>query len=227
MHGPGNQEDTRSLPVRKECVRKLIQANGIFARHKRCAKATTNFAHHLPVAENGRERSINPTLVALLSSMSRKGNCWDNVPIESWFIDYRRRLNSTGLVQLLRMSKRTPSTHSRAWQRGLVIVTVSLISNCSGGGSSSDTEINNVPRTAILVWDEVNAGNLTGYRVYFGTNPGTYIQPLGQGLNAGNVSNFTVTGLNRATRYYFSVTGFDVTSGFESGYSNEVFKDIP
>jgi len=79
--------------------------------------------------------------------------------------------------------------------------------------------------TAILLWDPVTATNLSGYRVYYGTAPGTYFQALGQGVSVGNVTTYTVTGLSVGTRYYFAVTARD-TSNNESSYSNEVFKDI-
>ena len=77
-----------------------------------------------------------------------------------------------------------------------------------------------------LAWDAVSDPNLSGYRVYYGTASGTYLQSLGQGLDVGNVPTYTVTGLNSGTRYYFAVTAFG-TAGNESGFSNEVFKDIP
>jgi hypothetical protein len=77
---------------------------------------------------------------------------------------------------------------------------------------------------ATLAWDAVIAANLSGYRVYYGTAPGTYLQLPGQGLSVGNVTTHTVTGLSSGTRYYFAVSAFD-SSGNESPYSNEVFKD--
>ena len=80
--------------------------------------------------------------------------------------------------------------------------------------------------SAGLAWDAVTAPNLSGYRVYFGTAPGTYLQASGQGISVGNVTIYTVTGLPSGSRYYFAVTDFD-TLGTESSYSNEVFKDIP
>jgi hypothetical protein len=79
--------------------------------------------------------------------------------------------------------------------------------------------------TAVLTWDAVVNSNLSGYRVYYGTAPGTYIQALGAGITVGNVTTYTLTGLSSGTRYYFTVTAFD-TSNNESGFSNEVFKDI-
>jgi putative transposase len=42
----------RGIPAGKERVRKLMQANGIRARHKRKYKATTDSKHNLPVAPN-------------------------------------------------------------------------------------------------------------------------------------------------------------------------------
>ena len=80
--------------------------------------------------------------------------------------------------------------------------------------------------SADLAWDPVVDPNLSGYRVYYGNAPGTYLQPLGQGVAAGNVTTFSVAGLTNGIRYYFAVTSTD-TLGHESGYSNEVFKDVP
>ena len=80
--------------------------------------------------------------------------------------------------------------------------------------------------SASLAWDSVTDPNLSGYRLYFGTAPGTYLQPVGQGISVGNVTTYTVMGLGSGTRYYFAVTDFD-TLGQESSYSNEVFQDIP
>jgi hypothetical protein len=63
------------------------------------------------------------------------------------------------------------------------------------------------------------------YRVYYGTASGRYLQGVGQGVNAGNVTSFSVTGLPAGTVYYFSVTSID-GSGNESTYSNEASKLI-
>jgi chitodextrinase len=80
--------------------------------------------------------------------------------------------------------------------------------------------------SASLAWDSVTALNLSGYRVYFGTAPGTYLQSLGQGISVGNVTAYTIAGLASGSQYYFTVTAFD-TLGVESAYSNEVSKNIP
>jgi chitodextrinase len=80
--------------------------------------------------------------------------------------------------------------------------------------------------SASLAWDSVTGSNLSGYRLYFGTAPGTYLQSDGQGTSVGNVTTYTMTGLASGSRYYFAVTAFD-TLGIESDYSNEIFQDIP
>jgi chitodextrinase len=101
---------------------------------------------------------------------------------------------------------------------------VDAAGNASGtSAAASATTV--APNTATLVWDPVTAPNLSGYRVYYGTAQGTYLQPAGQGLNVGNVTTYTVTGLSNGTRYFFAVTAFDMMN--ESAFSNEVFKDIP
>jgi hypothetical protein len=65
-----------------------------------------------------------------------------------------------------------------------------------------------------------------GYRVYFGTVPNNYSQSAGNGLDAGNVTTYTVTGLSDGTRYYFAVKAYDMSNS-ESAFSNEVVKDVP
>ena len=111
------------------------------------------------------------------------------------------------------------------------LLAVLLLSGCgSGGGDESATGGTEPPTgatsTAILAWDAVTATNLNGYRIYYGTNPGRYLQSVGQGINVGRVESYTLKGLTSGTRYYFAVTAF-YTSGNESAFSNEVFKDIP
>lgn len=77
-----------------------------------------------------------------------------------------------------------------------------------------------------MAWDPVSATNLGGYRLYYGTSPGSYLQSPGQGVNMGNTTRYTVTGLAHDTRYYFAVTAYN-TAGSESMYSNEDSKDTP
>jgi len=104
----------------------------------------------------------------------------------------------------------------------------SLTCTGSGGSASASATVTVAAASALttLAWDAVSHPSLSGYRVYFGTASGTYLQPPGQGINVGNVTSFTVPGLSSGIRYFFAVTAFD-TSNNESTYSNEVFKDIP
>lgn len=92
--------------------------------------------------------------------------------------------------------------------------------------ASADAGATTLPvNTATLAWDAVAAPSLIGYRVYYGNASGTYLQPLGSGIDVGNVTTYVVTNLSTGTRYYFAVTAYDASN--ESEYSNEVFKDIP
>lgn len=74
----------------------------------------------------------------------------------------------------------------------------------------------------MLEWDPVIASSLSGYRIHYGTASGSY----SRSADAGTSTTWTVTNLHGGTRYYFVVAAID-SNGQESGYSNEVFKDIP
>ena len=122
------------------------------------------------------------------------------------------------------------NSSAQRYSRALLLLAVTgLPAACGGGGAQSGWGSSNGsagPNTATLTWDAVSDPNLSGYRVYYGTAPGTYLQSPGQGVNAGNVTTYTVTGLGGATTYYFVATTYD-TSNRESTFSNEVSKTIP
>ena len=92
------------MKVSKERVRQTMQQNGIQARGKRKFVVTIDSKHNLPIAPNLLQRNFTATapnqvwtgdityiqtnegwlyLAAVQSSMSRKGDCWDNAPTES------------------------------------------------------------------------------------------------------------------------------------------------
>src|SRR5256885_1599062 len=63
----------------------------------------------------------------------------------------------------------------------------------------------------------------TGYRVYWGTASGVYLQARGAGLST-TTTTYTVTGLASPARYFFAVTAQNTLE--ESVYSNEIFVDV-
>jgi hypothetical protein len=77
----------------------------------------------------------------------------------------------------------------------------------------------------LLEWNPVTDPNVSGYRVYYGTASRDYLQPLGQGV-ASTATTYTVTGLAGQRRYFFAVTATN-TLGKESGFSDEIFVDLP
>lgn len=72
---------------------------------------------------------------------------------------------------------------------------------------------------ATLTWNPNTESDLAGYKVYYGTQAGTYSQVT----NVGNVTTYVISGLTEGSTYYFAVTAYD-TSGNESGSSAEVSK---
>jgi Viral BACON domain len=77
--------------------------------------------------------------------------------------------------------------------------------------------------TATLAWNAGTDSDLAGYKVYRGTASGTYGAPLT--TLPKTTTNYTVTGLQNGTTYFFVITAYD-SAGNESTYSNEVSKSI-
>jgi hypothetical protein len=111
-------------------------------------------------------------------------------------------------------------------QVGLAMLIASVVlGGCGDSGSESGSGAVGAADSdaAALEWDPV-AGAI-GYRIYYGTTQGgPYFQSPGNGVSVGNITTFTVTGLRRATRYFFVATALDATS--ESAFSNEVSKAL-
>jgi len=117
----------------------------------------------------------------------------------------------------------------------LLLLIANLLAACGSGGggdvsaTTDSTTTSGVPAagaSATLTWDAVIAQGISGYRVYYGTAPGTYEQLAGQGVDVGNSTTYTSTGLGSGTIYYFAVTAYNNLNQ-ESGYSNEVSKQMP
>ncbi len=72
--------------------------------------------------------------------------------------------------------------------------------------------------TIDLAWDPVSDPDLMGYKVYYGTSPGSYSDVK----DVGNTTSTTLSGLAACTRYYIAVKAYD-TGGLESNaFSNEL-----
>ncbi len=72
--------------------------------------------------------------------------------------------------------------------------------------------------SAFLAWNQLNAGSLLGYNVYYGTVSGKYIQR--RSVDKANTT-LTIRSLPTGTRYYFAVRGVDAGNK-ESDFSQEV-----
>ena len=68
-----------------------------------------------------------------------------------------------------------------------------------------------------LAWNPNPESDFDGYRLHFGTAAGTYTVHV----DVGNVTSYTVNGLQTGTQDFFAVTAYDL-GGAESGVSNEV-----
>lgn len=104
--------------------------------------------------------------------------------------------------------------------------TISATSNAISG-STPITVTAAGSGTIALAWDPATAysdgssiTDLTGYRVYYGTAPGSY----SSSIDVGNVTSYTIAKLSPGV-YYVVVTVRNL-SGAESSYSNEVSKTI-
>lgn len=102
------------------------------------------------------------------------------------------------------------------------------LSGC-GGGTTVTPGSPGATGSATLAWDAPDTNvdgtpltNLGGFKVYYGTAPGSYTSVVTVGLN----TSCEIGSLAQGKKYFFAVTAYD-SYGNESGYSNEVSKDIP
>lgn len=116
-----------------------------------------------------------------------------------------------------------------------ILFIVSLAGCGSGGGSASlagnpgvsgSGEVTTTTGVATLSWnspansDGATFKSFAGFKVYYGTKPGTYSNSLYVGMT----TSYSFNGLAPGT-YYFAVTTCD-SSGNESDFSNEASKTI-
>ena len=75
-----------------------------------------------------------------------------------------------------------------------------------------------------LTWSANVEPDLAGYKIYIGTNSGTYSFP-GSPFLAGKVTSYTIANLPKPQTYFFALSAYD-SAGNESGLSAEVSKTL-
>jgi hypothetical protein len=75
-----------------------------------------------------------------------------------------------------------------------------------------------------LTWSANVESDLAGYKIYVGTNSGTYNFP-GSPFVTGKVTSYTISNLPKGQTYYFALSAYD-SAGNESGLSAEVSKSL-
>src|SRR3972149_6988163 len=68
-----------------------------------------------------------------------------------------------------------------------------------------------------LAWDPNTERDLAGYKVYYGTDPWSFGEPI----EVRKSPTYTLTGLTQGETYYIAVTAYDRTK-LESWFSNQV-----
>ncbi|MGZ8941497.1 MAG: LamG-like jellyroll fold domain-containing protein, partial [Methylobacter sp.] len=74
-----------------------------------------------------------------------------------------------------------------------------------------------------LAWDASSSTNVGGYKISYGQSSGNYSTTI----DAGNKTNYVVSGLQESTKYFFAVKAYDSTKTTESVYSNEINVTVP
>jgi hypothetical protein len=73
-----------------------------------------------------------------------------------------------------------------------------------------------------VAWDPNPEPEVAGYKIYYGTTPGSYAASV----NVGNITSTVVSGLEAGITYYFAAVAYD-SQGSESGFSNEIVYAVP
>jgi hypothetical protein len=166
--------------------------------------------------------TTSSTYNATSASLALAGKAADNTGVSQ--LTWSNNQGGSGSATLASGNWSTGNITLKANTSNVITVTA----RDAAGNTQTDTitvsyaAVNN---TATLTWNANIEPDLAGYRVYYGSAPGTYNQTKGSGVVVTGTSH-TVTGLTSGTRYYFALTAYD-SSGNESDYSQEVLKDTP
>jgi hypothetical protein len=110
-----------------------------------------------------------------------------------------------------------------------IVLLIMIIAGCGAGGPSGSSGSVGTG-SAVVSWNTVtqytNGDPLTptGYKIRYGTTSGTYtttVTVLRSALSNPNAPRYTVRGLVRGVRYYFTTTAYD-SSNIESALSSVV-----
>lgn len=96
---------------------------------------------------------------------------------------------------------------------GLLLVLIALLSLLMTSAHAAQVTV---------AWDASTDPGVTGYRVHYGTVPGSYTSHV----DMGNVNSCVVSGLLDGVTYYFAATAYD-GDGNESDYSTAVNYTVP
>jgi len=75
-----------------------------------------------------------------------------------------------------------------------------------------------------LIWTANGEPDLAGYKIYVGTDSGTYSSP-GSPFLTGKATSYTVSNLPKGQTYFFAMSAYD-SAGNESSLSAEVSKSL-
>ena len=95
----------------------------------------------------------------------------------------------------------------------MAVATLLLLFSCS---------LARAVQSVTLAWNASPSAGVTGYKVYYGTVAGS----PSTSVNVGNVTTATVSNLNDATTYFFSVAAYN-SAGVESQRSSEISYTTP
>lgn len=118
------------------------------------------------------------------------------------------------------MSRNAPHTAQRG--RLLVALAIILLGSVIITGMAGAAEVRLTWGAPTTNTNGTSLTDLAGYRLYYGTAPGSY----SSSLTVGNVTTYTVTGLTSGATYYFATAAYNA-AGTESGKSNELSVAIP
>ncbi len=118
---------------------------------------------------------------------------------------------------------------------GLALIVTSY-QNCGGFdaagiGGLNQSSVGGGNKTVTLVWDRTtnneddSQASIRGYKLYVGTASEEYTNTISES-KIGDVTEYSVSGLNSGETYYFSVAAVS-DDGVESEKSSEISYEVP